>query len=150
MKTSQKTNNHGYANHNHSAAPNHGMTNQAWNGPNASQQARSLDGPRTANTYTKSQTHSQQNTNVHSPRHDYNNDNHRNQNGVVVNHNHASNGLYDNSIPNSTSQAAPMNVGASVYQSRQECVWSIKLFQQQDVASNFSCQTCCDVPRYYR
>lgn len=45
---------------------------------------------------------------------------------------------------------SPSAVGSihSAYKSRQECVWSIKLFQQQDVASNFSCQTCCDIPRF--
>ena len=33
------------------------------------------------------------------------------------------------------------------YQSRIDCIWSIKLFQSNEIATNFRCQICGDVPR---
>merc|ERR1719410_1592977 len=49
--------------------------------------------------------------------------------------------LYD-----SNTMPTPIPV-ASVYQSRKECVWPIDIFQKTDVAKNFCCLTCGDIPR---
>eukprot|EP01083_Nonionella_stella_P307170 1078709_1 len=53
----------------------------------------------------------------------------------------------NNVIPNSTSHPTSLHQGATLYQSRSECVWSIHLFEQTEVASKFQCETCRDVPR---
>eukprot|EP01084_Bolivina_argentea_P012459 23342_1 len=51
---------------------------------------------------------------------------------------------------NNMNTAATHNLTGTMYHTyhnKQDCVWSIKLFQQPEVANNFACQTCCEIPK---